>query len=180
MKKLLYMLVAATGLLTNPASAQNAEDKSKRPSPPVEVSQTIAGGATISIHYGQPSVKGRTIGKDLEPKEGQVWRAGANEATVFETDKAITIEGKPLPAGKYAFFTKKEGKKWTLIFNKTWDTWGAYEYSKNKSGDALKVSVNEQKASSFSEKLIYTISPDGNISLNWGDIMIRFKAKTAG
>ena len=133
MKKLLYMLVAATGLLTNPASAQT-EDKSKRPSPPVEVSQTISGGATISIHYGQPSVKGRKIGKDLEPMEGKVWRAGANEATVFETDKAITIEGKALPAGRYAFFTKKEGKKWTLIFNKTWDTWGAYDYSKNKAG----------------------------------------------
>jgi hypothetical protein len=33
-----------------------------------------------------------------------VWRAGANEATTFETDKDITVQGKKLPAGKYSFF----------------------------------------------------------------------------
>ena len=81
-------------------------DKSKRPSPPASVTQKV-GAATITINYSQPSLKGRTIGKDLEPKEGQVWRTGANEATVFETDKDILVEEQSLPAGKYALFTLK-------------------------------------------------------------------------
>jgi len=173
----LPLLAAGSMFINSPASAQ--EDKSKRPSPPASVTQTISGGATITISYGQPSVKGRTIGKDLEPMEGEIWRAGANEATVFETDKSLTIEGKPLPVGKYAFFTKNTGKKWTLIFNKTWDTWGAYDYAKNKGADALKVVVTEQAAPAFSEKLIYTIGTDGKVSLNWGNGLVSFKAATA-
>ncbi|MBC7422961.1 MAG: DUF2911 domain-containing protein, partial [Ferruginibacter sp.] len=83
MKKLFAML-SIGGLLmaTTTVSAQDKkEDKSKRPSPPALVKQTISSGAAISIDYSQPSVKGRTIGKDLEPKDGAVWRTGANEAT---------------------------------------------------------------------------------------------------
>ena len=80
-------------------------DKSKRPSPPAKVTQTIKSGAIISINYSQPSVKGRTIGKDLEPMDNKVWRTGANEATVFSTDRNLTIDGKKLPAGKYGLFT---------------------------------------------------------------------------
>jgi len=178
MKKLFPVLAMAVSLFTaTSAIAQNkAEDKSQRPSPPAVVKETISSGATITIDYSQPAVKGRTIGKDLEPKDGEIWRAGANEATVFETDKAISIEGKKLNAGKYAFFIQKKGTDWTLIFNKTWKTWGAYEYEKNKGNDVLKVRVKEKKASSFAERLTYTIAKDGTISLAWGDKLVSFKA----
>ncbi len=85
----------ATALMTGIyASAQKAEDKSTRPSPPAKVIEKIKSGATISIDYSQPSVKGRTIGKDLEPMDGKVWRTGANEATVFETDEALPLMAK--------------------------------------------------------------------------------------
>jgi hypothetical protein len=46
-------------------------------------------GATITINYGSPSVKGRKIYGGLQPY-GKMWRAGANEATKFTTDKDIT------------------------------------------------------------------------------------------
>lgn len=151
------------------------EDKSKRPSPPVMANETISSGANISINYGQPSVKGRTIGKDLEPMAGKVWRAGANEATVFETDKAVTIEGKTLPAGKYAFFTVDNGSDWTLIFNKTSNQWGAYDYK--EADDALRVTVKPEKAKSFSEKLTYTVDKSGEVSLLWGDKDVSFNVK---
>jgi hypothetical protein len=107
--------------------------------------------------------------------EGQVWRAGANEATVFEVDKDVKVEGKKLPAGKYAFFTRDNGQEWTLIFNKKWNVWGAYSYDKDKSQDALKVSVKEQKAPAFAERLSYTISKDGMVRLTWGGKLIRFR-----
>ena len=51
------------------------------------------GEATITITYSSPGVKGRTIWGELVPYD-KVWRAGANQATIFETDKDITIEGK--------------------------------------------------------------------------------------
>src|SRR6476620_9133225 len=79
-------------------------DKSKRPSPPDKVSETLKSGVVVSVDYSQPSVKGRTIGKEIAPY-GKVWRTGANEATVFEVSKDVTINGKTLPAGKYGLYS---------------------------------------------------------------------------
>src|SRR5579859_6470762 len=71
-------------------------------SPPAKAEGKI-GAASVSIAYSSPSVRGRKIWGDLVPY-GKAWRAGANEATIFQTDKDIKVEGKPLKAGKYSFF----------------------------------------------------------------------------
>ncbi len=153
-------------------SCKAQDDKSKRPSPPAMVKQTLASGAQISIDYSQPSVKGRTIGKDLEPKDGEVWRTGANEATVFETNKAVKINGKELPAGKYALFSISGKDSWTIIFNKTSKQWGAYDYK--EADDALRISAKPQKATAFAEKMTFTIDKNGMVTLLWGDNNIAF------
>src|SRR5436190_20131325 len=101
MKSLFLLAVATSSMLF----AFGQDDKSKRPSPPAQAKETLASGTVVTIDYSQPSVKGRTIGKDLEPKAGKVWRTGANEATVFEVSKPVKIEGKDLPAGKYSLYT---------------------------------------------------------------------------
>ncbi|HYC40346.1 MAG TPA: DUF2911 domain-containing protein [Chitinophagaceae bacterium] len=150
-------------------------DKSKRPSPPALVKQTLASGATVSIDYSQPSVKGRTIGVDLEPMPAKVWRTGANEATVFETDKDVKVEGKLLPAGKYALFSIVDGETWTFIFNKTWKQWGAFGYKDAE--DALRIQVAGTKAVDFSEQLNFQISEVGLVTLNWGDRQVSFRVE---
>lgn len=147
-------------------------DKSQRPSPPALAKETLTNGATISIDYSQPAVKGRTIGQDLEPKDGEVWRTGANEATVFETDKDIKVEGKSLPAGKYGLFTLVNGNEWTIIFNKTWKQWGAFNYK--EADDVLRVKVTASKSASFAERMTFTIGKDGKVSLMWGDRLVVF------
>ena len=150
-------------------------DKSKRPSPPALAKETLNNGTTVSIDYSQPSVKGRTIGADLEPMEGKVWRTGANEATVFEADKDVKIEDQSLPAGKYGLFTIMNGKEWTIIFNKTWEQWGAFDYK--EADDALRVKVKSEKAPQFSEKMTFLVAKDGKITLLWGDLEVDFKVK---
>jgi len=153
--------------------AMNAQqDKSKRPSPPDSVYTTTKNGTTISISYSQPSVKGRTIGKDLEPMPGQVWRTGANEATVFEVSKDVKVEGKKLPAGKYGLFTILENGEWTLIFNKTWNQWGAFNYK--AADDVLRIKVKDDKAKTFTEKMKFTVSNKGEVELLWGDHELEF------
>jgi hypothetical protein len=174
MKKL-FVLTFLSFALSAALHAQ--EDKSKRPSPPATVSQKIKSGATITIDYSQPSLKGRTIGKDVEPMKGQLWRAGANEATVFETNKAVTIDGKKLPAGKYALFMKDNGSDWTIIFNKVWKTWGAFDYEKNKAQDALELKVKPRTADTSQEKLTYTIDSTGKVSLLWGNEVVSFRVQ---
>ena len=161
-------------LLFTVVACKAQEDKSKRPSPPALVTQKV-GDATISIDYSQPSVKGRTIGKDLEPKAGEVWRTGANEATVFEVDKDVMVEGKPLPKGKYALFTLINGVDWTIIFNKTWKQWGAFDYK--QADDALRVTVKAGTANPFAEKMTFAIHKNGTVTLLWGDIKVEFAVK---
>jgi hypothetical protein len=176
MKRLFaFAFISAAVFVSSACHAQ--DDKSKRPSPPAQVSKTLKSGATVTIDYSQPSLKGRTIGKDVEPKKGQVWRAGANEATVFETSKDVTVEGQALPAGKYALFMTDNGANWTVIFNKVWNTWGAYDYAKNKGQDALKVTVKPQTSKKSQEKLTYTIDETGKVSLAWGPKLVSFTVK---
>lgn len=175
MKKILSLAILA-GLMATQVNAQKKpEDKSKRPSPPARATQKLASGATIMFNYSQPSVKGRTIGKDLEPMEGKVWRTGANEATVFETDKDVTINGATLPAGKYGFFTLFNGKDVTLIFNKTWDQWGAFNYKMEN--DQLRVKTTYTDLNPPAEKMTFTISPEGKVNLLWGDRDVSFEIK---
>lgn len=172
MKKIISLLLVSGLFATNISAQKPAEDKSKRDSPPAKVSEEIASGATITIEYGQPSVKGRTIGKDLEPMEGKVWRTGANEATTFETDQDVTIDGMELPAGKYALFTLFEGEDVTVIFNKTSEQWGAFKYEMED--DQLRIQTKVIEAGTPSEKLNFTISPEGVVNLLWGNKSVSF------
>lgn len=171
MKRSFFLPLLASALLV--AGTVTAQDKPL--SPPAKATEKISSGATITINYSQPSVKGRTIGKDLEPMAGKVWRTGANEATVFETDKDIMVEGKKLPAGKYGLFTIAGDKEWTIIFNKTWKQWGAFKYA--EADDALRVKVPVTKSPAFAEKFTINIDKSGKVSLLWGSTETDFAVK---
>lgn len=170
MKQVLFSAVLFLSLV-----ACGQEDKSKRPSPPALAKETTSSGVTISIDYSQPSVKGRTIGTNLEPMPGKVWRTGANEATIFEVNKDVKVEGKTLAAGKYGLFTIMNGDEWTIIFNKTWDQVGAFNYK--EADDVLRVKVKGGKTKAFSEKMTFAINKNGKVSLMWGDKQVDFDVK---
>jgi hypothetical protein len=173
MKKIFMFSVLFICVAVSQTFAQ--KDKTKRPSPPSTITQNIKGGATVSIEYSQPSVKGRTIGKDLEPMDNKVWRTGANEATVFSTDRNLTIDGKKLPAGKYGLFTLFNGNDCTVIFNKTWNQWGAFTYK--DADDALRIKAKVTTASTPTEIMTFKIDRSGEITLLWGNLQVSFMVK---
>ncbi len=168
MKHLIFSLAT---LITFSACGQG--DKSQRPSPPALAKETISSGAEVSIDYSQPAVKGRAIGTDLATY-GKVWRTGANEATVFEINKDVKVEGQPLPAGKYGLYSIPGENEWVIIFNKTWKQWGT-QYK--EADDALRVKVKPGKAAAFTEKMTFNINKNGKISLMWGDVQVDFKVE---
>jgi Protein of unknown function (DUF2911) len=130
------------------------------------------GASSVSISYGSPSVKGRTIWGDLVPY-GKVWRTGANNATTIEFDKDVTIEGKKLAAGKYALFTIPNQGKWTIIFNTESSQWGAFKYK--ESADALRVEVTPT-AHDFTESMTIKVDEKaGQVILMWEKLMVGFK-----
>ena len=99
------------------------QDKSQRPSPPAKAECKLADGKTITVDYSSPRMKGRKIYGGLVPY-GQVWRAGANEATTFVSGTDLTVGGKTVPAGSYTIFTIPNEDKWTLIISKKTGEWG--------------------------------------------------------
>lgn len=170
MKKTFYLAGILCLFFVSSVFAQlNLPRESQRQS----LTQTV-GDATVSIVYHRPNVKNRKVWGELVPM-GKVWRAGANEATLFEVSKDVTINGKPLPAGKYSLHAIPNTNEWTIIFNKIWDQWGSFTYDEKQ--DALRVSVKPKKID-FQETLTYSIedvTPNmAQISINWEKMKIPF------
>lgn len=92
-------------------------------SPRARTSCKFADGKTITVNYSSPRMRGRRIFGDLVPY-GEVWRAGADEATSFVNDVNVLVGGKDVPAGKYTLFTLPTPSKWTLILSKQTGEWG--------------------------------------------------------
>lgn len=114
----------------------------KRPSTAASATCDFGGGKTITTRYSSPRMKGRKIYGSLVPF-GQVWRAGANEATTFVTSGDVVVGGKVVPAGSYTLFTIPSADKWTLIINKKTGEWGIpYKY---ESDELARVDMNVSK-----------------------------------
>ena len=152
------------------ATFANAQDK---PLSSAEIASGKINDALITIKYGSPSVKGRQIWGKLVPFN-EVWRAGANEATTFETDKELTIEGMKLPAGKYSFFVIPNEKECVIIFNKVAKLSGTNNY--NEKEDQLRVTVKQKLADTSVESLTYSIEKN-SIVLSWEKWQIPFTVK---
>lgn len=148
------------------------QDKSKRPSPPRTAEGSID-GVKIKVDYSAPSAKGRKMLGGIEPF-GKVWRTGANEATVFEIDKPILVEGQALAAGKYELFSIPGETEWTIIFQKHKGQWGAYSYS--EADDVLRVKVKPGKASSFVETFAIAVEKN-QVTLQWENTQVAFGIK---
>lgn len=173
--------------------------KPLRPSQKAIVMQTV-GVTDITITYSRPPVKGRPIFADApadmekrhpgeetldnqnERKPGEpivpynhVWRAGANEATMFQVTDDVLINGQPLKAGTYSLEAKPGKDEWTIIFNNDPGQWGAFTYDAKK--DALRIKTKPQPADN-QEWLLYTFDPvtdnSATVNLRWEKVRVPF------
>jgi Protein of unknown function (DUF2911) len=121
------------------------QHKSKRPSPPATAQCKLPDGKTVTVDYSSPRTKGRKIFGGLVPY-GEIWRAGANEATTFVTDTDLSVGGTTVPAGKYTVFTVPGEGKWSLVISKKTGEWGtAYPGPEN---DLARIDMKVSKLSS--------------------------------
>jgi hypothetical protein len=145
-----------------------------RPSPKASVSQVV-GLTELAISYSSPGVKGRPIWGALVPYE-QVWRTGANEATTLEASTDVMVEGKPLAAGTYALFTIPHPDRWTVVFNKQAEQWGAFNH--DKAQDVLSVDV-KPAAAPFAERMSFgfhdTTDSGTTLVLAWEKLAVPMK-----
>ncbi|MBV8544796.1 MAG: DUF2911 domain-containing protein [Acidobacteria bacterium] len=184
------------------ASAQQpqAQYKPLYPSQKASVMQTI-GVTDVTITYYRPAIKGRTIFADAPPsmesrakgdatldnqnerKPGEpivpynhVWRAGANDATVFQVTDDVLINGQPLKAGTYSLSAIPGKDEWTIIFNNDYGQWGAFSYDSKK--DALRVKAKPKAVQESQELLAYNFDPvtanTATVNLRWEKVSVPF------
>jgi hypothetical protein len=144
-----------------------------RVSPVATVSQYV-GVTEVMIRYSRPAVNGRDVWGALVPYD-QVWRAGANEATVISFTGPVQVEGEALEAGTYALFTIPGEQTWTFIFSNRPHQWGAFGYTQAE--DDLRVTVEAEPAE-HREHLHYSIpvvtDSTAQVVLHWELLKIPF------
>jgi hypothetical protein len=182
------------------AQQQQLQIRPLRPSQKASVMQTI-GVTDVTIIYSRPPVKGRTIFADAPPSMaarakgeatldnqnerqkgepivpyGHVWRAGANEATMFVVTDDVLINGQPLKAGTYSLHTIPGKEEWTVIFNNDAGQWGSFTYDDKK--DALRVKTKPQVVSENQEWLMYSFDPvtdnSAQVNIRWEKMRVPF------
>ncbi len=176
---LFSLLSLAFLVLGSSSDLQAQDDKALRPSPPATATLTT-GDLTITIDYSSPAVKGRQVLGKLIPN-GEIWRLGANEATTFEVNKDVKVNGLKLPAGKYAMFSIQDGGDWTFIFNSVAEQWGAYKYDKSK--DVLRVQATPTKTDEMEERMTFAVNETkkgkAEVVFNWENIEVKFDVAAA-
>lgn len=128
---------------------------------PHETVEYKVGDATVTIVYGRPYLKGRSL-ETLAPT-GKVYRTGADEATTLKTDKALQIGTLAVPAGTYTLYTLP-GSPWQLIVNKQTGQWGT-EYTQSQ--DLGRVPMTAGTLPAPAEQLTIAIV-GSNLEVHWG------------
>ena len=123
-KYLKWTLIIASSLLVILFIAFQVMIMRTKSHSPQETAVYEQGDLRLSVAYSRPFKKGRDIFGQLVPY-GEVWRTGANEATVFATSQNLRIDGQSLPAGTYTLWTVPGERQWKVLFNEKEYPWGA-------------------------------------------------------
>ena len=127
----------------------------------------------ISIDYGQPHLRGRTLHTgNLVPLDS-IWRLGANESTSLETDVDLVIGGLQVPKGKYSLFALPAATGWKLIVNRNTGQWGTRYSAEHDLGRIdLRKRMLAAPVEAFSMWLVPSLGPGvprGELRFAWGD-----------
>jgi hypothetical protein len=164
-----FASVTAVAIFAVTAGAQTMKQTGmgKGGSPHVRTERKL-GSAKVAIEYGRPFLKGRDQAQ-LMPV-GQVWRTGADEATVITTNKPLTFGKVVLAPGSYTINTQPGAKDWQVIFGKLSQPkqWGVPYQASLEIGRAP-MALGKTKAPV--EQVTYSIDQSktgGALRIEWG------------
>ena len=151
------------------AIALSARTAAQRPraSPHESVTGNVD-GATLTITYGRPYMRGRTIFGGLVPY-GRVWCPGADEATVLDSTRPMRIGSLDVPAGPHTIWMLPTAAAWTLIVSKEPS---GFHTRYNESADLGRVELRKRALGSPVEQLTFAIDrkadgPGGVLKMIW-------------
>ncbi len=189
------LLAVLTGLLlTAPIAAQDTTQPRPKVAPSGRVTTSVtfdgrvlrnggwftftpshSGPSRITIDYGQPHARGRTIFGELVPY-GEVWRLGANWATRLTVDFDVRFGDLDVPRGEYTLFMLPREESAELIVSRQTRQWGT-DY--NPSYDFGTAPLGRRALAEKIESLAVTLEPDlpakegaipsGQLRIAWGE-----------
>jgi hypothetical protein len=172
------IIILLSGMLLLSMESIGQQIQMPQASPAAYISQKV-GLTDVSIEYSRPSIKGRKIFGELVPY-GEVWRTGANAATILTFSTDVSIEGNSVKAGSYALYTIPAKNEWTIIFSKNTKLWGAVGY--NAEEDILRFKVKPKKTGQKYETMeisFVDMSDTGaTISVKWENTGVEFRIET--
>jgi hypothetical protein len=172
MNRLKYLLTLGALIASiSPLMAQQ-----KRVSPHETISKVIDGNRVIIV-YGRPYTKDPSTGQnrkiwgELVPY-GEVWRTGADEATLLITQKPIMLGEAAIPAGAYTLWTlPNEDGTAKLIINKRIGQWGIGPGSYDQEQDLVRVDLKKDALDTPVDQFTMAIakgpSGGGVLSMMW-------------
>jgi len=156
--------LAVTALILS--STPGAVAQGGRLSPHESVGGTVD-GAQLTIVYGRPSMRGRTIFGGLVPY-GRVWCPGADEATTLSSTHDLRLGDLRVPAGPHTIWILPTNDLWTLIVSKESS---GFHTQYRPSQDLGRVPVRKRDLSTPVEVLTFAIVGDlsagGSIMMSW-------------
>lgn len=157
MKRLALLIVIISGTIFSafaqykvPALDKSPMDMCYYPAnyPVLKVQNKVTEPLLARIVYSRPQKNGRQVFGELV-EYGQVWRLGANEATEIELYRDCRVNGEKLKKGRYTLYAIPYTDRWTVIFNRETDIWGAFMYDEKK--DVLRTDIKPETQAEAAE-----------------------------
>jgi hypothetical protein len=147
-------------------------------SPAAKISQKV-GLTDVTVEYSRPSMRGRKIFGELVPY-GDVWRTGANAATILTFSTEVKIEGNNVSPGSYALYSIPGKTEWTMILSSNTKLWGAVGYS--DADDVLRFKVKPgktgQKYETMEINFVDITDTGSSLALKWENTRVKFRIET--
>jgi len=170
MNKFKHALMTALLIGALPLMAQDKPQRvnSSGGKSPHETTGAVVNGNRVTITYGRPYMKGRTVWCGELVPSGKVWRTGSDEATILITQKPIVFGETTVPAGAYTLFTlMNEDGSAKLIINKQIGQWGIGPGSYDEKQDLARIDLKKEALDAPVEEFTIAVSRDGQIKLSW-------------
>ena len=209
------VLVVSLCLSTVPALAQApppppvappaapAATSTPAPRAPRETQVADLGANKVSVEYGRPSLRGRTMAELMtQLPADRIWRAGVDQATTLTTPVDLMVGATRVPAGKYTLYLHVPAQGATsVVLNSDLGVplktifaaappeladalWPRMDYSQVTAKEVARVALTAGKAKEPMDRFLIAWDPakDGVSALNftWGDQTWSVPVKLAG
>jgi len=168
------LAIAGMALIGLVAVARVAVEGGQRPLPqfgnrasPHEAVDGTIDGANLTITYGRPYMRGRTIMGSLVPY-GRWWCPGADVCTQLTTSRPLRIADLMVPAGTYTLYMLPTAGDWTLMINKRTRVFHTRYFPDDDLGT---VTLRKRQLDSPVEQLTFAFEPvasgGGVLAMRW-------------